>query len=40
MCERIASRDITVVAAAAANAAATTAIAPDATIVIQYGAYP
>ena len=40
MCERIVSRDIIVVAAAAANAAAITAIAPDATIVIWYSAYP
>ena len=40
MCERIVSRDITAVAAVAANAAATAAIAPDATIVIWYSAYP
>ena len=40
MYERIMSRDITAVAAAAADAAATAAIAPDATVVIQYSAYP
>ena len=40
MCKRIASRNITAVAAAAANAAATTAIAPNTAVVIQYSAYP